>query len=110
MKARAYISAALLGASGGAGLACILIYSLSYPAWRHPYSLPFSLAAGCLAAVAAITAFSLLFYYITKLPHGARGKTVFGCICTVLASLIAGFFLFSFAYDTAAEFVHRLDP
>lgn len=110
MKRRVYFAAALLGASAAALLGCAILYVWgAFPVRRHPYAYPFSIVCGGIAAVFVLAAVPLLIYYITKLPRGARLRTIFCCVPVTALCFVAGFFLFECGYDTAAEIVHQVD-
>lgn len=110
MKRRVYCAAALLGTAAAVLFGCVILYVWgAFPVRRHPYAYPFSLICGAAAGVLCIAAAALLIYYITKLPCGARLRTIFCCIPVTAFCFVAGFFLFECGYDAAAELVHMLD-
>lgn len=111
MKRRAYCSAGSLGASGAVLLGCLILYVWgAFPVRRHPYAYPFSLVCGSTAAILCAASFGLWFYYIIKLPHGARVRAILCSVLLTAAAFFAGSVVFAYGYELISVIVHRLDP
>ena len=106
MKRCKYFPAFLLGVSGALGFDCMIMYVCSYPAKRHPISLPVSLCGGVAAACLCIVLFCVVLMHIIT-AKGARIRTALLSLLFCAGGFAAFVPLWGYAYSLCKSLFQR---